>query len=358
MNNNLPNFTNTENSNYDYSNSGQEQFIGLRTTNPLVMAKPVEKSYQNAGISHDSPEVIPEFEFPTADNKGFEIQNSHSQETINNVNENQESTFNPKINELPNKEKRLASEMMAEQIIEGYGFIWQQFLTPLGQFNKKKIEKAIVDGEISSSVKVPVSDTEEKPIRNFIEEFNESVAESLKVDQDFKDRVREPLIRVLEKKGLGLTDEQVLGLEVGKDFVTKTAIILSIRGDIKEITENFKERTLEMKRGSNVTQNDSDLIVEKSQPISAKEEPVIIQVKEEKKIPQIVKESLHPTLPSTNPSILADMEEEAKKLAENNNLDNSEPLKNKNVSRTPRTSNKSNDKSPKRAQKANNNDKK
>jgi len=299
---------------YDYTRTGQEQFIGLGTTNPLVQAKPVEKAYQNAGISHEAPDVIPEFQFPIGNNSDFEDEFNSPQRAASSPTQ-EETAFNPHMSELPNKEKRLASEMMAEQIIEGYSFAWAQFLTPLGQFNKKKIEKAIVEGEISASVTVPISDTEEKPIRNFIEDFNESVAESLKVDQEFKDRVREPLIRVLEKKGLGLTDEQVLGLEVGKDFITKTAIILSIRGDIKEITENFKERTLEMKRSAGPVSS-PEVSYDNNEKTSQTADPIIEPVVSPIKVVPVNQKELHGSIPGSNPSILADMEKEAAKLAE------------------------------------------
>ena len=84
--------------------------------------------------------------------------------------------------------------------------------------------------------------------REFIEQFNSQVDGTLKTSDEFKREVKPVLVRVLQKKGIGLTDEQMLIYLFSKDIITKGVAIFALRSSVNQMMEMMKETTLEYKR--------------------------------------------------------------------------------------------------------------
>jgi hypothetical protein len=234
--------------------------------NPLMDETPIVKDYHKANIAPtDIPETIPEFELITPVSENTQ-QNSFS-EDVNRGNVNpSDDVYNKSMSELPKKEKRIAAEMAATAAIDSYEFVLANFAAPIGKFDKRKIEKLFVENQISRDLVVETQ-SGNMQVGDFIETFNEGVDEIVKVDEDFKNKIKTPLANIFEKKAIGMTDEQYVGFEVIKDFTVRMATLFQMRGDLKSITESFIERTNQMKAGNQFTYTDNQ------QPSQPKETP-------------------------------------------------------------------------------------
>lgn len=213
---------------------------------PILNEAPVVKDYQKPQIDTSKlPAFLPEATFDSdaqevtfhenpqpADTPSLEPEASQPQPSLN-----------PQLNDLSKPQKRIAAEMAADTAINAYSMLWQKVLTPAAQFNEKKLQKEFIAGTIDPNLAVYIDQNTTIPIKEFTKGFNENVEDALRVTDEFKQEVREPLIRILEKRGLGLTDEQKVGWEVIQDFGIKTATIISIRNDIKSVMENFRSDT-------------------------------------------------------------------------------------------------------------------
>lgn len=156
--------------------------------------------------------------------------------------------FNPAMNEIPDKDKHMGAEHLAKLIIDGYATI-NQFGNKLLQFNERKLRKMQSEGEIDLSTPIPYSDGQTITAGQFIEEFNEQNKDTLSVSKEFKKEVMPPLVRVLEKRGAGITDEQLLIYLFGKDIAVKGVIITQMRNTMNDVLEVIKEQTLAAKGG-------------------------------------------------------------------------------------------------------------
>ncbi len=150
--------------------------------------------------------------------------------------------FNPQLGDLPKKDKHTAAEKAADMCISGY-----EFLHDIGNkqllFSDKKLKKMQQNGDIDLSIPIAYEKGEVITIGEFIQEYNEQAKDVLVVSQEFKEEVRPVLVRVLEKKGIGATDEQQLGFIVLKDLTVKLVTGVSMYSALRSFTSTIKEHT-------------------------------------------------------------------------------------------------------------------
>jgi hypothetical protein len=77
----------------------------------------------------------------------------------------------------------------------------------------------------------------------FFQEYNQQVSGILKVSDEFKEEVTPVLERVLAKRGIGLTDEQMLMYMFGKDAAAKSIIFFQQKTQINYMIQSIKEAT-------------------------------------------------------------------------------------------------------------------
>jgi len=218
--------------------------------NPILEAAPVVKDYQKPNVDESTILAeIPSFQYnkPTL-NAEPTLESNESQNASRPKREESQS-FNESYNDLTSKEKKLGAEMTAETIIDGYEFLCGQVLTPLAQIKNSKVEEKIASGEISLAAEI-IMDAEGNSgnVRDFVNEYNQNIAEALAVSDSFKDEVREPLIRIAEKKGLAMTDEQRVMFSVGKDISIKSIMLFQLKSSVNIILANFEEQTKNIKQ--------------------------------------------------------------------------------------------------------------
>jgi hypothetical protein len=159
--------------------------------------------------------------------------------------------LNKEMNELPKKEKEMAAHHVANmimQVYEGLNHLANQGMV----FNEKKLNKLAQEGEVDFSIRVPINYTTNETITaaEFINDFNSQQKNALKVTQEFKDEVTPILERVLRKRGIGMTDEQMLVFLFGKDIALKGQQFIVARQQMGDIISMLKEQTEEMKKGN------------------------------------------------------------------------------------------------------------
>lgn len=148
---------------------------------------------------------------------------------------------NPALNELDNKEKKYATEQMVDTVLDGY-----ERLTALGnnivQVKEAKLKRMYAEGEINPNIQIPIDGQGNTvSVDEFVKEFNSQTEEAIKTTPEFKETVRPAMIRVFEKRGIGMTDEQYLMYHFGVDLATKGITIFALRRQMSSIFDMLKE---------------------------------------------------------------------------------------------------------------------
>ena len=195
-----------------------------------------QRSYTQHKIYADS-EVVPDLEEPTFQAPNF----SDFDEASPEAEKEPSKPFNEAFSELDGKEKTMGAEMMAEMTLD----IYEKgcgFLGKLPEISESKLDQLIADGEIDPNIELP-TESGNIGVKDFAVEYNSSIKDAFEVSEDFKNNVRPPLIRVFKKRGIGMTDEQLLAYYFVTDLGTKTAQAFMLRKTSKNILDSLKENT-------------------------------------------------------------------------------------------------------------------
>jgi len=141
--------------------------------------------------------------------------------------------------------------MMAEMTLD----IYEKgcgFLGKLPEISESKLDQLIAEGEIDPDIQLP-TESGNIGVKDFAVEYNSSIKDAFEVSEDFKNNVRPPLIRVFKKRGIGMTDEQLLAYYFVTDLGTKTAQALMLRKTSKNILDSLKENTMAIKESQRPT---------------------------------------------------------------------------------------------------------
>lgn len=199
-----------------------------------------EREYTKPNI--DASGIQGELEEPTFAPPSF---NDYEEEEIE-----QKPPFNQSYNELGNKEKQMGAEMIADVVIDGYSRL-KKGMGSLASISENKLEREFAEGNINPNIELPIDEYgNTATIREFVKEFNETSKEAFETPDDFKEKVKAPLIRVFKKRGLGMTDEQLLMYYFGTDFVTAGFTAFGLKKSADGILVQLREQTTLM-RSSN-----------------------------------------------------------------------------------------------------------
>lgn len=154
----------------------------------------------------------------------------------------QERPFNQSYSELDGKEKTMGAKMMAEMAIDlyekGCGLLGK-----LPEISEGKLDRLIAEGEIDPSIEIP-TEAGNLGVKEFASEYNDSIKDAFSVSDEFKEKVKPPLERVFKKRGIGMTDEQLLLYYFATDFGAKGVQAFMLRKTANGILESLKENTL------------------------------------------------------------------------------------------------------------------
>jgi hypothetical protein len=98
------------------------------------------------------------------------------------------------------------------------------------------------EGEINPGIQIPIDGAGNTvSVEEFVQEFNSQTSEAIKTTPEFKETVRPAMVRVFEKRGIGMTDEQFLLYHFGVDLATKSITIFALRRQMSSIFDMLRE---------------------------------------------------------------------------------------------------------------------
>lgn len=156
--------------------------------------------------------------------------------------------FNEAYSELDGKEKTMGAEMMAEMTLDLYSK-GCGLLGKLPEISEAKLDRLIAEGEIDADIKLP-TENGDIPIKEFAVDYNESIKEAFLVSDEFKEKVKPPLIRVFKKRGVGMTDEQLLAYYFATDLGTKGVQAFMLKKTANSILDSLRENTLAIRESN------------------------------------------------------------------------------------------------------------
>jgi hypothetical protein len=148
--------------------------------------------------------------------------------------------FNQEMKDMPKKDKHDAANKVAQMIMTGYKWA-NSYADSKLLFDPKKIQKMEINGEINLAVQVPISSTDTISAGEFIQEYNEQSKDTITVSKEFEEEFVPALTKVLEKRGVGMTDEQYCVYLLGKDMLVKGFLVAQSISVKKEMLNMLKE---------------------------------------------------------------------------------------------------------------------
>lgn len=150
---------------------------------------------------------------------------------------------NPDMKNLPKKDTEMAATQAANMILTGYDWVHQ--LANKGLLvSEKKLDKLQAEGEINLNAVIDYDYGKKIRAGDFFKEYNEQQEGLLSVTQEFKEEVTPVLVRVLSKRGIGMTDEQTLLYMFVKDIAAKSIIFFQQKTQLNYMIESIKQATM------------------------------------------------------------------------------------------------------------------
>jgi hypothetical protein len=168
--------------------------------------------------------------------------------------------FNQEMKDMPKKDKQDAANKVAQMIMTGYKWA-NSYADSKLLFDPKKIQKMEINGEINLAVQVPISATDTVSAGEFIQEYNDQSKDTITVSKEFEEEFVPALTKVLEKRGVGMTEEQYVVYLLGKDLLVKGFLVaqsISVKKEmlnmLKEINSSLQQQAPQPQQSSQQTQ--------------------------------------------------------------------------------------------------------
>jgi hypothetical protein len=150
---------------------------------------------------------------------------------------------NPEMEGLSNAEKRQAAEQLADTALGVYEGL-HSVAAQATKMSERKVAQMVDSGEIDAQIELTLDASGNKGnILDYVQAYNEGVEKVFEYDPEFNKKVRPALVRVLEKRDLGITDEQFLIFSFGKDIAMKGAQVISLKASSNMVIGELKKYT-------------------------------------------------------------------------------------------------------------------
>lgn len=180
---------------------------------------------------------------------------------------------NPQLVSADPSEVRRAAESAADGILDMYSGVTElarQFV----KIDDNQLMQYYEDNKFEPDTTIALGeDGEDVTVVQLVQSFNNGCDQSLVVTQEFKEDVRPVLVRVLEKRKIGFTDEELLIEKFGKDIIIKGVTVFKMKSQINGAF-NFISKQYEKQRAMGSTISD----LEKQ---NAEKERIIAKMKRE-----------------------------------------------------------------------------
>lgn len=219
--------------------------------NPL--GDPVKRrSYQDKGTTDVGEIEEPDFGSKASANEELEDIKQHEEESaygemdvdVDEIDEEEGgiqwgNLRNPQMEELDNKDAKLASKQLVSTVLDGYEML-HELAKRYVRYPEEKVQEKVMKGEIDPTMEIPMDEhgTTTNPIE-FFQAFNEQAEDAISYDPEFGEKVRPAMERVFAKKGWGMTDEQFLMIAFGKDIAWKGLQVYNLKKTSNSIMNAF-----------------------------------------------------------------------------------------------------------------------
>lgn len=172
---------------------------------------------------------------------------------------------NPALNDLDNKDKKIACQSLVDTFLDGY-----EQLHKYAQYVVKVDEDELLarhqSGKIDLNEKIPVDEKgNEMSVSEFVGQYNEQSVEALQYDKDFGFKVRPAMVRVFMKKGWGMSDEQFLMYHFGKDIAIKVGIMFQLKKTINTTLETLEKAHKRNKQDGLVNEDPTEFNIDEEE---------------------------------------------------------------------------------------------
>jgi hypothetical protein len=150
--------------------------------------------------------------------------------------------INTQMNDLNKGDKKKAAAHVAGIIMKGYEWMHQGANKSL-MISDRTIQKLREKDEVDFNIQIPFGYDEVVTAGEFLQSYNEQCNDFLTVSKEFKEDVTPVLERVLEKRGIGATDEQYLLVMFAKDMGVKTFMYFAQKNILEDVISGMKQQT-------------------------------------------------------------------------------------------------------------------
>jgi len=237
---------------FDFIDPEQQSMPEVGSFNPLSEST-IERDYSRPPIQEG---YVADLEEPSFHQKTFnEIQSDRGQPTPSMDGNGQPQggmptgggssdpfmNPNPALNELDDKEKRIASEHMVDAVLDTYETL-STMSGSLAKMDEQKVRDLIAEGKISSTRRIPVDEHGNTvSVMEFVQGYNSQVGTAVENDPAFRKKVRPVMVRVFSKRGWGMTDEQFLLFAFGKDISIKAVTLYGMKKGVNDILTRLQD---------------------------------------------------------------------------------------------------------------------
>jgi hypothetical protein len=200
-----------------------------------------EKTYSQPNISASAAEFTRPIEEPRFAPPPMERKTIPQDEQ-----KKEREPVNPEMREMPKKEKEMAAAQMAKMIIGGYSMACD-FANKGLMISEKKMSQLQAEGEINLNAMIAYDAGKNMRAGDFFKEWNSQISRDggvLQVSDEFKEEVTPVLERVLAKRGIGMTDEQLLIYMFGKDMASKAVTFFQMKSQLNFMIQSIKDATV------------------------------------------------------------------------------------------------------------------
>lgn len=156
---------------------------------------------------------------------------------------------NPSMNDLSDKDKRIACESLVDTCLDAYEQL-HKYAQIVVKVDEEQLMQKQAEGKIDLSMEVPITESgDTMSVGEFVAQFNQQSTDALKYDKEFGYKVRPAMIRVFMKRGWGMTDEQYLLYMFGKDVAVKLSIMYQLKKTINNTLDVFEKAHQRNNRG-------------------------------------------------------------------------------------------------------------
>lgn len=142
--------------------------------------------------------------------------------------------------EMSQKERNASAKAMADMILNAYG-AFGKYAEDFCKISNRKIAKMQLDGDIDTTKPLSLPNGALVEISEFVTNFNKGIDGAFSTNDEFNELVRPLLIKILAKKGVGLSDEELLAYYVFMDLVGKGRVAFELLATKKQMLSELKD---------------------------------------------------------------------------------------------------------------------